>query len=205
MSRRAFTLVELLVVIGIMVILMSLIMGGVMLAKRSAQRAKAVSLLGAVASAIDQYRSNNSMYPESWKIPATPPADWTTAQGYSSWLQTLGSGDEVFDKAFNGVAATAVSKSVWEGINVQLAYQLGSLVSDQVKNGKMLDPWGNPLRYRPSKWYAYDAANTTVRIDGASPPGEDNYQLWSSGPDGKDDANPGEGGDDIPLWAKKQP
>jgi hypothetical protein len=76
------------------------------------------------------------------------------------------------------------------------------LISDQAKDGKLLDPWGNPLRYRPSKWYPYDSTNTTVRIDGATPPGEDNYQLWSAGPDGKDDANPGEGGDDIPIWAK---
>ena len=88
MPRRAFTLVELLVVIAIMVTLMSLIMGGVMLAKRVAMRAKAVSAITTLASAIDQYRSLNNTYPESWMVTASPPALWASdVQAKSTWLQ----------------------------------------------------------------------------------------------------------------------
>ena len=200
MPRRAFTLIELLVVIGIMITLMSLIMAGVMLAKRSALRAKAVSSISALASAIDQYRSLNNTYPELWTIPATPPAEWTTAQGRSTWLGGLSAADDVYKKAFEGGRPT--DDKVWEGVNVQLVYQLGSLISEQAPNGQVLDPWKKAVRYRPSKWYPY-TAGAAARIDSDNPPGADSYQLWSAGVDGKDDpTNPGEGGDDIPQWAK---
>lgn len=191
MTRRAFalafTLVELLVVIAIMVTLMSLIMGGVMLAKRSAMRAKTVSLISAVASAIDQYRSLNNTYPERLVLPAD-------AYGFTAGVPDL------YEQA---LAGKAVSEVDWAGVNQALIYQLADLIREQAPTGQALDPYKQPLRYRPSKWYPYDPA-ATARIDGENPPGQDSYQLWSTGPDGKDDpANPGEGGDDIPQWAKQ--
>ncbi len=202
MPRRAFTLIELLVVIAIMITLMSLIMAGVMLARRSAMRAKTTGAISTLASAVDQYRSLNNTYPELWIIPATPPAEWTTAQGRSAWLGGLATPDDVYKKAFDGATASSITAAVWEGINVQLVYQLGSLISDQAKDGKVLDAWKTPLRFRPAKWYPY-SASATARIDSENPPNPDSFQLWSAGIDTKDDANPGEGGDDIPQWAKQ--
>ncbi len=200
MPRRAFTLIELLVVIGIMITLMSLIMAGVMLAKRSALRAKTTGAISTLASAVDQYRSLNNTYPELWIIPAPLPTEWATARARSSWLGTLATPDDVYKKAFE--AGRPTDDAVWEGINVQLVYQLGSLISDQAKDGKVLDAWKTPLRFRPAKWYPY-SASATARVDSENPPGADSFQLWSAGIDTKDDANPGEGGDDIPQWAKQ--
>ncbi len=205
MPRRAFTLIELLVVIAIMITLMGLIMGGVMIAKRTAVRAKAVSLLGAVASAVDQYRSLNNVYPESKRYDSTLTGMPTLPSSLS-----IVDGDEVYGKVFStgsgatltAKAATSVDKDGWEAINRMLAYQLGDLIADQVKSSLLSDPWKTPLRYRPSKWYPY-TASASVRIDSDTPPGADSYQLWSAGPDAKDDANPGEGGDDLPQWAKQ--
>jgi prepilin-type N-terminal cleavage/methylation domain-containing protein len=211
MPRRAFTLVELLVVIAIMVTLMSLIMGGVMLAKRVATRAKATALLGTVASAIDQYRILNNTYPESWTVPATPPTAWTDAFNAAGISTVPATGAKIYDDVFMASsgppiaykAAQDITGAEWKLLNVQLGYQLGSLISDSVKDGQLLDPWKQPLRYRPSKWYPYDDS-ATARIDRENPPGQDSYQLWSAGPDAKDDpTNPGEGGDDIPQWAKR--
>lgn len=197
MLRRAFTLVELLVVIGIMITLMSLIMGGVMLAKRSAQRAKAVSLLGAVAAAIDQYRSLNNTYPERLVYKTsitgmpTPPATFS-----------INDGDEVYATVFaSATSVDAIGADAWRAVNLMLVYQLGDLIREQAPTGVLLDPWGQPLRYRPAKWYPY-AASASDRIDGENPPGQDGYQLWSLGPDAKQADNAGEGGDDIPNWAK---
>lgn len=201
MTHRAFTLVELLVVVAIMITLMGLIMGGVMLAKKAAMRAKSVEMLGSLAAAVDQYRSLNNVYPEYWKKTATPPAEWTTAAANSSWLGGLADGDEVYGKAFSG--GSLPGNDVWEGINVHLVWQLGSLISDKAgKDGMIRDAYKMPLRYRPSKWYPLTASDP-VRINSDKPPGLDSYQLWSAGPDGKDDANPGEGGDDIPQWARQ--
>lgn len=203
MSRRAFTLVELLVVIGIMVVLMSLIMGGVMLAKRSAMRAKAVSLLGTVASAIDQYRSLNNTYPErmpydSTKMPAMP-SGLSITDGKDVYAEVFAPGGTT--KAATAIYDSDASKDGWRAINLILVYQLGDLISDQAKTGELTDPWKMLLRYRPSKWYRYDTA-AKPRVDNDNPPGADSYQLWSAGPNAKDDSNPGEGDDDIPSWGK---
>ncbi len=210
MPRRAFTLVELLVVIAIMVTLMGLIMGGVMLAKRVAMRAKTVATLGAVATALDSYRTMNSTYPEYWKVPAIPPTEWTAAMTAAGIASPPSAPAEVYGSVFVQAAGPPVeykpatdSAMDWTLINVQLAYQLGSLVSDQVKDGKLIDAYKKPLRYRPSKFYRYDTA-TSPRVDSQNPPGQDNYQLWSMGPDTiQDPTEPGEGGDDIPQWNKR--
>jgi len=184
MPRRAFTLVELLVVIAIMVTLMGLIMGGVMLAKRAAMRAKAVSLIGTVAAAIDQYCSLNNVYPERFDS----------------------AGIEVYQDAFKPGTSVRLSTDPavpWQEVSLFLVTQLGSLISETAKDGKINDPWKQPLHYRPSKWYVYQTA-TIPRIDSENPPGQDSFQLWSCGPDAKQDlTDPGEGGDDIPQWAKK--
>jgi len=202
MSHRAFTLIELLVVIAIMIILMGLIMGGVMLAKRMALRARAVALVESVSIAVDQYRSLNNVYPEYWKIPATPPATWTAVQAKSDWLNGLATPQEVYGEAFSGGRPS--DEKVWLGVNMHLAWQLGSLISEKTDaEGKLLDVYKTPVRFRPSKWYPL-TPNAPARIDSDKPPGLDSYQVWSAGPDMKDDAvNPGEGGDDIPHWAKQ--
>jgi type II secretory pathway pseudopilin PulG len=195
MSRRAFTLVELLVVIAIMITLMSLIMGGVMLAKRTALRAKTVSLIGAVQGAVDAYRSMNNTYPERQVLAAD-------AYGFTAGLP------DVYEQAFKSGGSTRAATDTgipWSNLNEALVVQLGSLISEQAKNGVLIDAWNKPLRYRPAKWYAYTgAAGSKPRIDQEEPPGLDTFQLWSPGPDGKDDStDPGEGGDDIPSWTKQ--
>lgn len=203
MTRRAFTLVELLVVIGIMVVLMSLIMGGVMVAKRSALRAKAVSLLGTVASAIDQYRSLNNTYPErmlydSTKMPAMP-SGLTITDGKDVYAEVFSPGGTA--AAVTAIYDTDATKDGWRAINLILVYQLGDLIKEQAQSGLLIDPWKMPLRYRPSKWYGYKAP-AVPRTDSENPPGADSYQLWSAGPNAKDASDPGEGDDDIPNWAK---
>jgi len=199
MTRRAFTLVELLVVIAIMVTLMGLIMGGVMIAKRSAMRAKAVSMLGTLSSAVDQYRSLNNSYPERLVV--------TSAMGLPAAYLGKEIYAEIFAPSGSVQAATAITPTMWEIVNQALVYQLGSQISDQAVSGKLLDPWKTPLRYRPAKWYAYIGGTTDKpRIDRQEPPGLDTYQAWSAGVDTKDDtADPGEGGDDVPIWSKASP
>jgi type II secretory pathway pseudopilin PulG len=217
MPRRAFTLVELLVVIGIMITLMSLIMGGVMLAKRSAQRAKAVSLLGTVASAIDSYRTLNGYLPEYTRLSTVQVSDIDSA--VTSMGGTLPSGvivgsdayRQVFSKDPSDNRAEAklvfgtgkITDSEWATINASLTMALRSVDPAITQDGTILDPWKKPLRYRPSKWYPFGAGGGSARVDMVEPPNPETYQLWSMGPDAKQADSAGEGGDDIPNWAKK--
>lgn len=202
-SRNAFTLVELLVVISVLLILMGMIMGGVMVAKNNAIKVKATSQVQQVAAAIEQYRSLNATYPELLKVPGSPvPQAWTDALAAeasvtgNTKLSGLSAGDDVYQKAF-----TSGAVEDWQpAINAALAYQLGSLASDVAKNGVFLDPWNKPLRYRPSKYYPFTTSATPL-IDSDKPPNPDSFQLWSTGKD-MVNQNGESGSDDITNWQK---
>ncbi|MDR0871049.1 MAG: type II secretion system GspH family protein [Planctomycetaceae bacterium] len=64
--RKAFTLVELLVVITIIGILSSLITAGVMGAMRSAKQARIKMTMGQVELALEQYKNKYGEYPPDW-------------------------------------------------------------------------------------------------------------------------------------------
>jgi prepilin-type N-terminal cleavage/methylation domain-containing protein len=216
MNRRAFTLMELLVVVGIILVLMGLLVPAVGMARRASQRAKTVATIGQVAAAIDGYRGVNAVYPERWVKPtdandagrkaveaalapyATPLAAFATMDGKDCYGVVFAAS---LTPPVTANPVTSVTSDAWLGVNAVLTNQLGSLVSDTAKAGLLVDAWGVPLRYRPSKWYPY--SGSTPRIDSDEPPGQDSYQLWSAGVDKVDDADPGEGGDDVPQWAKK--
>lgn len=80
-SRRGFTLVELLVVISIIAVLASLILPGVMNARRAARRAQCLNNMKQVGIAfIDFYTTNNS-FPASGRIDVDDTVDRPTTMG----------------------------------------------------------------------------------------------------------------------------
>ncbi|MEK7415647.1 MAG: prepilin-type N-terminal cleavage/methylation domain-containing protein [Planctomycetota bacterium] len=199
-TRRSqgFTLIELLTVIGIIAILMGLLIPAVMMARTWAKKAKAQTVVTNVAAAIDSYRSMNGCYPERLLVTAAMQSDPVTGPLVSSFAV----GTELYDKLFKGVATSAVD---WQAVNAVLTYHLGSAAAELTSSGTglMLDPYGKPLRYRPSKWYPFDsgAAETgETRIDSAKPPNPDSFQLWSIGADLTEGY--GETADDLPNWKK---
>lgn len=62
--RRGFTLIEMLVVIGIIVILAGLVLSGIMAARQSAQAAQCMSNLRQLGLAVIQYRDQYGVYPQ---------------------------------------------------------------------------------------------------------------------------------------------
>jgi prepilin-type N-terminal cleavage/methylation domain-containing protein len=65
--RRAFTLVELLVVIGIIAILMALFMGAVMWGVNAARRARMSTEIAAIHEAIEKYKTKTGDYPPNFR------------------------------------------------------------------------------------------------------------------------------------------
>ncbi|MCS6970620.1 MAG: type II secretion system protein [Planctomycetota bacterium] len=201
MPQRAFTLVELLAVIGIIVILMGLALGGVSLARRSAQRARTVGAIAAVAAAIDQYRNLNNCWPEHFTVsdavanhPQAP--EELRARRYDQVYQ------RVFAPGGQLRPASEIPPEDWRAVNAALAWQLADLAREHQRRGLFLDAWEEPLRYRPARWYPWQSG-ARARIDSDQPPQPDSYQLWSAGPDRRDAEDPGEGGDDIPNWNRR--
>ena len=184
MRRTAFTLMELLIVVSIILLLMGMLFVGLRIAGEQAKKVKTQSALASIQADLVNYKQMNGKFPD--KFPETGATnDW--------------------DAIFLGKKFDEIAKPQWETINRNLMSLLkssGAPVSDLQKDG-----WGKPLHYRPAKFYPYVAAATA--IDSDDPPGRDSYQLWSTGPDGADANKPqpdqggAKSGDDITTWEKQ--
>ena len=143
---RAFTLVELLVVVAILGILASLIAAGAQAARRRGAVTKAKSTIAALETAIAMYHGDMGVYPPS-----------------STSLVTA--------------LETDPGDADWGGPYMEFK-------QDELKDGALVDPWGNPYEY--------------VSVNGGAPKHrERSYDLFSVGPNGADDNG---AGDDIFNW-----
>lgn len=226
MHHRAFTLIELLIVIVVIAILMGLIMAGVGVARRAAMNARTQSTIGTVAAAVEQYRNLNQFYPELRRRPVTGAATptqanrWqaavlaeTRAFGSSLLSSAVFEGEDAYAKLFldtanpprpltadaMGNGTPSLGDDRWGAVNALITDQLGDAVRDIARDGVLLDAWKQPLRYRPAKYYPL-LGGAAARVDGTDPPNIDSFQIWSVGADGKDAPDPGQGGDDKSNW-----
>lgn len=143
--RKGFTLIEVLLVAGILALLAAFaiprLMGQAEQARiRLAQAA--IGRNGPIAKALDAYKWDMGRYPE-------------TDEGISALMQPK---SQVDDESYGG---------------------------PYLENDEIRDPWGNEFNYRsPGEMH------------------EDSYDMWSNGPDGKNDDGK-EGSDDVKNWTEK--
>jgi prepilin-type N-terminal cleavage/methylation domain-containing protein len=194
-SRQAFTLVELLVVIAVIATLAALLIPLVGYAKTTAKKAQTEAKIGTIRAALSQYKDVNGHYPEAFG--------------------TLFSG--------NPDAQTLSNKNTWDLIGRDLQLQLQTIdrdnfrdknddqnhinrVPDVLRDSFVGAVSGKMIRYRPAKYYPFltdDKNKDRVAIDSETPPNPDSYQLWSAGPDGKDQFGQtlnNKKSDDIANW-----
>jgi type II secretory pathway pseudopilin PulG len=75
MSRRAFTILELLTVVGVIVTLVGILVVGISAASRSAQAANTRNLMTAVSRALVQFKGDVGYFPPALGLGATPNTD----------------------------------------------------------------------------------------------------------------------------------
>ncbi len=186
-GRPAFTLIELLAVITIIVILASLVVGGMSFVIERQAKEKARVQIALLSKALEDYKLDMGSYPLVATAPAVDPTGNTASclyiplffEGYdynkqatppATWTKKIGTVD--FPKStriYLSALDPTSSKQGW--VDAVTGTTPTPPASTTVK-----DPWGNEYRYRPSKSSTGTDHPNTINPD---------YDLWSAGKDGK--------------------
>ena len=182
-----FTLVELLVVIGIIGILIGLIIPAVQRARAAADRNRAETEVQELVKAITAYMNEYNRWPR-------PPQGW---QGTVD--------PTFFDRTFVGVLSGNPAFTNWKSIhfnrNLRVFLEVPNMSTNEV--GSLVDPWGNVYKCAFDDDYSSTiGAGSLKRPENIDIIGK-NVVVWSAGPNGVEDnmkAGPSGTGDDILSW-----
>lgn len=181
-QRRAFTLLELLVVIGIIAILAGIVLGVGRRASESGKIARAKAEMAALSTALEAYKSQYGDYPQTGAGAANDPNAVTSAA------------DDGPGILFNALAGKRGPKNALTPIDARALVELSKFslqVPDRLPvSGNLaqlanafVDPWGH--RYV----YLYDTTVNGWR--------NSSFVLYSIGPDGQFTAVPATGLIDV--------
>jgi type II secretory pathway pseudopilin PulG len=196
---NAFTLIELIVVVGIIIVLAGLVLSTAGYARKKSARARAETEIAAISAACENYKADNGIYPRgpasattigSVTIPANAtdnlnartrgnPTDTTdpTYGETSLYLYTLLSGDSAGNRSPTGKSYMAFKPNM-----LLPAGGTGTVTA-------IADPFGNS--------YGYSTINQTDSTKGYNP----TFDLWSTA--GLTNDPPTSGTDTItPQWIK---
>jgi len=175
----AFTLIELLAVITIILLLAGLVVGGLGFAQDKQNRDKAKVQIALLEKAIEDYKFDNGKYPGD----ANSPIDGNISEqlyevlfyeGYDYNLKSSGgSPPDPWEKTINGVTVSKSKKIYLADLDPRSTKQgwveaAPDTSAAPKENLKITDPWGNTYRYR-------------IGTNAQNP----DFDLWSIGKDGR--------------------
>lgn len=163
----AFTLIELMAVITIIVILAGLVVGGMGYVNEKQAREKARVQVQLLSKALEDYKMDNGTYP------ATGNAADPSASNTNTLFKAL-----YWDGASDASGAKKIYLPELDPANNKQGWTSGT-----GQAATLVDPWGNHYRYR-----------TAVNNTGAANSHSQNpdFDLWSAGKDGKTRAGSGD-------------
>lgn len=178
-GRAAFTLIELMAVITIIVILAGIVVGGLGYVNEKQAREKAKVQLALISKALEEYKLDNARYPGKDQD--------TTADGtitnelyeelfYEGYDYAKQNSPTPWEKTVDGIVVPKATKIYLPELDPTASKQgwmttvTGSNPQPPVPGPttKIKDPWGNEYRYRKGT----NAENP-------------DFDLWSAGKDGK--------------------
>ena len=158
-SYAAFTLIELMAVITIIVILAALVLGGKAFVDDRQAKEKAKLQISMISKALEEYKLDNGAYPAT--------ANTTSGSDTSKLL---------FDALyFKGAQDTTGDTKIYISALDPVGSKQGWTTGTASSSTKIIDPWGNEYRYRSATNSAGTANNATQNPD---------FDLWSCGKDG---------------------
>ncbi len=175
-GKAAFTLIELMAVITIIVILAGLVIGGMGFVTERQAKEKARVQIALLSKAIEEYKLDMGTYP--------PTADKSTASapngtGTSSILFNYLYWDSDNDAA--GVGSDDDQKIYLSDLDPVTSKQ-GWTTKPVGSSTVIVDPWGNQYCYRTATGVSNDTAGTAAPNTSTQNP---DFDLWSMGKDGK--------------------
>ncbi|MBV9009227.1 MAG: prepilin-type N-terminal cleavage/methylation domain-containing protein [Verrucomicrobia bacterium] len=162
-STRAFTLIEILVVIAVIMILAGLVLGTVGYVQNKGARSRAEAEIAAMSAALESYKADNGIYPQDTSLNARTPGNADPIKGDVSYrtatltLYKALSGDTNADKHPTAKSYFSFTKG--------MVYPRGNASNVTA----LTDPWVN--------CYGYSTANQSDPSKGYNP----TFDLWSSG------------------------
>jgi len=181
----AFTVLELLVVITIIIILAGLILATTGYVEKKGARSRAESEIAAISAALESYKADNGIYPRDTTNNTTDNLD-ARASGNPTSYQAASL--FLYNSLFG---ATNGSRTPASGARSYFTFKPNQLSpSDQSQNVQYIrDPFGNS--------YGYSTANQATSSKGYNP----TFDLWSTA--GLTTNPPTSGTDTItPQWIK---
>jgi type II secretory pathway pseudopilin PulG len=162
-ARGAFTLIELIVVIAVIIILVGLVLSTVGYVQKKAARSRAETEIAAISAACENYKADKGVYPRDATTTDTLDAraaiNMTNYQAASQYLYGQIAGDPDFDGVPN-----SSSKSYMQ-------FKPNMLGKDNANKVYPRDPFGNSYGYSTIQ---SATGNTNV---GYNP----TFDLWSTG------------------------
>ena len=177
---NAFTLIELIVVVGIIIVLAGLVLSTVGYARKKGALARAETEIAAMSAACENYKADNGVYPSSGSTDGLNPTT-TNLAAYntpSRDLYGLISGDSDFDGTPNAGARSYMTfkpNSLLRG-NMSNPPSLSNLVT------ALRDPFGNSYGY------------STMKASGGASGFNPTFDLWT--------VADGTAGTDQTKWVK---
>jgi prepilin-type N-terminal cleavage/methylation domain-containing protein len=191
-SRRAFTLIELLIVMAIIIVLAGLILATANYVQKKGYRSRAEAEIAAISAALENYKADNGVYPRG-KSTAVPPA------GTPAYVAAANGTDDL-DARVNLVSTAQIyqdaSRYLYEqlsgdadlnlspetGKKSYMPFKEANLALIKDSNGKSIglshirDPFGNSYGYSTANAKYNETTPPPTTPTGYNP----TFDLWST-------------------------